>query len=105
MRRLSSMVERRSAIEVRVALTCRVLHAGFDSRLDPLSCRPPWHVLGRWPCMFLDALPQPLPHLAIDAHERTANIFPGAWLGHECECRLSPLAFDTEKLELALGDW
>jgi hypothetical protein len=54
--------------------------------------------------MFLDPLPQPLPHLAIDADESTADIFAGPGLGHECESRLTPLSFDAKKLELAFDE-
>ncbi|WP_287304075.1 hypothetical protein, partial [Mesorhizobium sp.] len=57
-----------------ILLASQVLHAADQPRFDPLRRRP-LHAFWRLSWGFLDPLPQPLPHLAIDADERTPTYF------------------------------
>ncbi|MER8453920.1 hypothetical protein NKJ46_30245 [Mesorhizobium sp. M0166] len=54
--------------------------------------------------MFLDPLPQPFPHIATQADEGRADIFSGARLRQQGECRLARLALDAKQLAFLDGE-
>ncbi|WP_419695561.1 hypothetical protein ACN2CC_03310 [Mesorhizobium muleiense] len=81
-------------------LATEMLDAQLHPRPDPLRRQSLIHGFRRRSGVFLDALPQSLPHAVAQGDEGGIDIFPGAWFGQQGECSLAPLALDAEQLRI-----
>ncbi|ESZ05767.1 hypothetical protein [Mesorhizobium sp. L48C026A00] len=74
------MIGRRASFQI------RIVEAAVGARRRPLL-----HGLWRRAGVPPDALQQPILHVAAQGDEAGTEIFPGAWLSQQRECRLTRL--------------